>query len=73
MAPESVQNEFFEDESKLRTLKSQSNSKNELLISKNNFHCQGYKSDCVLNVLESFKAIENFPTDIMHDLLEGCI
>ena len=36
-------------------------------------NCQGYKSDCVLNVTESFEAIENYQPDILHDLLEGSI
>ena len=36
-------------------------------------NCQGYKSDCVLNVIESFEAIENYQPDILHDLLEGSI
>ena len=49
----------FEDESKLRTLESQTQNKTELLTSKK-VHSQGYKSDCILNELENFEATENY-------------
>ena len=36
-----------------------------------NITTMGLKSDCVFNKLNYFKVTEQFPSDIMHDLLEG--
>ena len=32
---------------------------------------RGLKTECPLNVLESFHCVEGFPFDIMHDVFEG--
>ena len=69
---EIIQNSFIENELLLRNVESQSKCLNDLKTCKK-LHVTGVKADCVLNDLENFELTENFPPDIMHDLLEGCI
>ncbi len=56
----------------MRTAETQNQCLSELNTVKK-LHINGVKNVCVFNELENFEVTDNFPPDVMHDLLEGCI
>ena len=66
---ENLQQMFVEDQSLMRSIATQERDLRN--IQRNKVHENGVKEASCLNELNYFNAVDGFPPDAMHDILEG--